>query len=652
MSVQFGLWDFDHRSVAPKDIADIRSTLASYASEGILEYSANGVQLLYLPFHVTPLSDLEKQPFLSTSGQVCLWDGRLDNRQELIGLLGAELRRDLTDVAIAAAALEAWGTSALAKLIGDWALSLWNPKERSVLLAKDFLGAKSLYYTVRENSFAWSTLIDPLLLPKNRPFCLQEEYLAGWLSHFPGTHLTPFVGIHSVPPASYVLFRPKNATVRQYWKFDPHKRIRYRDDGQYQEHFRTVFGESVRRRLCSKTAVLADLSGGMDSSSIVCMADALMAGGFEETPRLDTISYYDDSEPNWDEAPFFEKVELQRGRPGHHVALNFRLHWHPAFDPHVFAATPASGINLSEHAEYESELRSGRYRVLLQGIGGDETMGGVPTPMPELADLLAAGRMLAFLHQLMSWAMAQKIPALHLLTGVLREFLPTCFSHDLPARPTWLRAPFERRNRRALNAYPRRFSFFGSLPSFQANMVALDSLRRQIACLGLSPQFPVERRYPYLDRDLLEFLYAVPREQLVRPHQRRSLMRRSLLGIVPTEILNRRRKAFIARAPLTSLQAELLPLLERTKNMTAECAGIVDGSAFRKSLREAVDGGELPIVPALRTLLVEAWLSHLESWNGHSLSTLHAFGSRPFSANVSQGIRNISSAGENPTGRR
>jgi asparagine synthase (glutamine-hydrolysing) len=651
MSVQFGLWNFDQRSVAPKDIADIRSTLASYASEGILEYSVNGIQLLYLPFHVTPVSDLEEQPFLSTSGQVYLWDGRLDNRQELIGLLGAELRGNLTDVAIAAAALEAWGTPALAKLVGDWALSIWNPKERSVLLAKDFLGAKSLHYTVQENALVWSTLLDPLLLPKNRPFCLQEEYLAGWFSHFPDTHLTPFVAIHSVPPASYVLFRPENATVRQYWKFDPHKRIRYRNDGEYEEHFRTVFGESVRRRLCSKTAVLADLSGGMDSSSIVCMADSLMAGGFRETPRLDTISYYDDSEPNWDEAPFFEKVEQQRGRPGHHVALNFQLHWHPAFDPQVFAGTPASGINLSEHAEYESHLRSGRYRVLLQGIGGDETMGGVPTPVPELADLLVAARMPTFVHQLISWAVARRIPALHLLTDVLREFLPTLFSRDLPARPTWLCPRFERRNRRGLNAYPRRFCFFGPLPSFQANMIALDSLRRQIACPGLSPQFPVERRYPYLDRDLLEFLYAVPREQLVRPHQRRSLMRRSLVGIVPPEILNRRRKAFIARAPLTSLRAELPPLLERSKNMSAERAGIVDGSAFRKSLTEAVDGGEFAIVPALRTLLVEAWLSHLESWNGHSLSPRFAIGSRPFLA-MMQDIHNISSAGENPTGRR
>ena len=57
----------------------------------------------------------------------------------------------------------------------------------------------------------------------------------------------------------------------------------------------------------------------MDSSSIVCMADTIIARGAAETPRLDTISYYDDSEPNWNERPYFTKVEEKRGRTGCHI---------------------------------------------------------------------------------------------------------------------------------------------------------------------------------------------------------------------------------------------------------------------------------------------------------------------------------------------
>ena len=651
MSVQYGLWRFNHACIEPKDIAHIRSTLAAYESEQVCEYSERDIHLIHLPFHVAPESEIEKQPFLSRSGRVVLWDGRLDNRQELMGSLSSELQGAFTDVAIAAAALDSWGIAALSKLIGDWALSVWNPQERTVLLAKDFLGAKSLYYTRGDKGFAWSTVIDPLFLFQPHSFRLQEEYLAGWFSHFPAAHLTPFVGIHSVPPSSYVLFRESQIAVRKYWNFDSSKTIFYRDDREYEEHFRTAFGESVRRRLRSKAPILAELSGGMDSSSIVCMADALAAGGFSEIPRIDTISYFENSEPNWNEAPYFEKVEQQRGRTGHHVAVDFKTHWHPSFQSTVFAATPDSGILVNRNVDYSSHVRSGGYRVLLQGIGGDEVLGGVPTPLPELADLLVRGRVRDFLQRLIEWAVARKTPALHLFLETISQFLPVVSNRQRDSWPTWLHPRFAKTNRKPLSGYAHRFCVLGPLPSFQANMAALESLRRQIACVGLTPGLAIERRYPYLDRDLLEYLYAIPREQLVRPNQRRSLMRRALSGIVPSEIIHRRRKAFIARAPLISIRSELPQLVERTKNMSLTRAGIVDEDVFRNLLVKASEGGELPVVQALRTLLLEAWLSHLELWTSRSFETPLTTTARGAAA-ASPFPLHISSAEENPIERR
>ena len=651
MSVQYGLWSFHHKSITPKDLAHIRATLSAYESETVCEYSDGDIQLIHLPFHVTPESEMERQPFQSRSGRVVLWDGRLDNRQELIGSLRSELQGASTDVAIVAAALDSWGISALSKLVGDWALSVWNPRERTVLLAKDFLGAMPLYYRKGEKGFAWSTILDPLFLFEQHSFRLQEEYLAGWFSHFPAAHLTPFAGIHSVPPSSYVLFRTSGIEVRQYWHFDAGKRILHRNDREYEEHFRTVFGESVRRRLRSKAPILAELSGGMDSSSIVCMADTLMARGFSEIPRVDTLSYFENSEPNWNEAPYFERVEQQRGRTGQHLAVDFGKHWHPSFDPAVFAATPDSGTMVTANSDYPSYVKSNGYRVLLQGVGGDEVLGGVPTPLPELANLLARGRVRNFLQQLLEWAVACKIPALHLVLETIGQFLPVLTRRERASWPVWLQPQFAEKNSKPLGGYARRFRVFGPLPSFQANMAALESLRRQIACVGLTPGLPIERRYPYLDRDLLEYLYAIPREQLVRPNQRRSLMRRALSGIVPSQILNRRRKAFMARAPLISIRSELPSLLERTENMNLHRAGVVDEEAFRKSLLEAFEGGEFPIVPAIRTLLLEAWLSHLERWTGGSSKTLSE--TKAVDVARTPWFRlQVSSAEENPIGRR
>ena len=319
------------------------------------------------------------------------WDGRLDNRAELISELRDSLTIDSTDVAIVATAYEKWGANCFAKLIGDWALSIWNPGNRSLILAKDPIGTRHLYYSFDNNQVTWSTILDPLVRLAGKTFALNEEYIAGWFSMFPAVHLTPCVGIHSVPPSSFVLLRPGKHAVSKYWDFDPEKKIRYRTDAEYEEHFRTVFAKAVQRKLRSDRPVLAELSGGRDSSSIVCMADTIVARGAADTPRLDTISYYDDSEPNWNERPYFTKVEEKRGRTGWHVNVGAQDPEEiPAPEPPPESAhgrfVPTPGYDGRTSPQFRMCMASQGNRVVLSGIGGDEVMGGVPTPAPELEE--------------------------------------------------------------------------------------------------------------------------------------------------------------------------------------------------------------------------------------------------------------------------
>src|SRR5256886_1508748 len=322
MSVQFGRWNFDGQSSEPEYVEKVSAILAPYGPDGNGKYSKAGVTILYHAFHTTRESRREVQPHVVPSGAALTWDGVLDNRKELIGELSGSLPADSTDVAIVAAAYEKWGGKFLTKLIGDWALSIWNPADRSVLLARDPIGTRHLYYTFENDYVAWCTILDPLVQLAGKTFEICREYIAGWFVPpvFPAPHLTPYVGVHDVPPSSFVQLRQgKRNTVAKYWDFDPGKKIRYRTDTEYEEHFRAVFAQAVQRKLRSDRPVLAELSGGMDSSSIVCMADTVIARCQAECPRLDTISNYDDSEPNWNERPYFTKVEGKRGRTGWHV---------------------------------------------------------------------------------------------------------------------------------------------------------------------------------------------------------------------------------------------------------------------------------------------------------------------------------------------
>src|SRR5437879_11452533 len=107
---------------------------------------------------------------------------------------------------------------------------------------------------------------------------------------------------------------------------------------------------------------------------------------------------------------------------------------------------------------------------------------------------------------------------------------------------------------------------------------------------GLPVQQPYEERYPYLDRGLLEFMFAIPREQLVRPTQRRSLMRRALVGIVPDEILNRKMKAFVARAPMVAISNDWAHFVAMTQNMLVSSLGIVDSERISDALQKVRRG--------------------------------------------------------------
>jgi len=146
------------------------------------------------------------------------------------------------------------------------------------------------------------------------------------------------------------------------------------------------------------------------------------------------------------------------------------------------------------------------------------------------------------------------------------------------------------------------------LPSFQGDISTLEVLRRQIACSSLSSDLLCEKRYPYLDRELLEFLSAIPPEQLVRPGQRRSLMRRALINTVPYELLNRKRKAFVARGPIVHIAAEWPHLLELSKNLLLSSLGIVDSLHFVEALQRTRQGADVPVIPLMRTLGIELWL--------------------------------------------
>jgi asparagine synthase (glutamine-hydrolysing) len=130
----------------------------------------------------------------------------------------------------------------------------------------------------------------------------------------------------------------------------------------------------------------------MDSSSIVCISDRILSeSGASLDEFLDTVSYFDDSEPNWDERRYFTVVEAQRGKAGIHLNIAAEDRSFEPMDLNIDIRPCMPGIDRYaawRQRQLAEAMAVRNYRVILSGIGGDEVLGGVPTPLPELADYL------------------------------------------------------------------------------------------------------------------------------------------------------------------------------------------------------------------------------------------------------------------------
>jgi asparagine synthase (glutamine-hydrolysing) len=289
MSVQAGIWNFDGEPVSRESLMKISQATAEYGPDGETIHIDTNIGMLYRPFHTTAESRLERQPYLVGTCQMITWDGRLDNQDELIPELQNDLGPDHTDIAIVAAVFLKWGVKGFSRLIGDWALAILDPRHKELILARDYIGARHLFYFPTPNGVSWCSHLAPLALSGKR-LTISDEYVAGYLGFQPDAHLTPYRQILSVPPGKWVRISDSKTTIQPYWAFNFRTKTRFRTDTEYEEQFRILFRWAVRRRLRADGPVLMQLSGGWDSSSLVCIADDILLRGEAETPRVDTFS--------------------------------------------------------------------------------------------------------------------------------------------------------------------------------------------------------------------------------------------------------------------------------------------------------------------------------------------------------------------------
>lgn len=618
MSALGGIYNFNGTPLDRQTLNELAMALASSGPDGGSEFVSTDVALIYRAFHTNEESRRETQPLVSANGRVLCWDGRLDSRDELLPILRDELFGDHSDAAIALAAYERWGRDFLSTLVGDFALSLWDPAIRTLLLARDPVGPRPLFYYGSNDRIIWTSELAALVDLPGIPLEVNDEYVAGYLTRLFDGGLTPYKGIHAVPPGNAVVVRNSRINATRYWALGCRQKLRYKTDAEYEEHFRHLFREAVRCRLRADGPVWAMLSGGLDSSAIVCMADDILGRGEAAAPGLETVSFVYDGSPSADEREFLCCLEEKRGRIGHHVREtgypplasrpDEKRHYGPDFLD-CFVARHKAMLDL---------MRRGAARVLLTGHGGDEMLLSSQNPSSELQDLLVQTRVLQLHRALQTWSKALKTPYIKLLLRnailpLLPESLQVVFADGDNKVPFWYDEQFVRTMnlRERLVGCPDDFSI--QLPSDRNNAAGFLSIVSATSRASYRASGCVEVSHPYLHRPLVDFLHAIPLEQKVRPGETRSLMRRSLRDLLPEKILNRKDKKGPTEALLRAIARESVQLRAMFENAQVCSYGYMNAEALLKALDRARHGCEKESFALIQTISLEFWLRSLRS---------------------------------------
>jgi len=612
MSAQTGIWNFEGELIDVRLLIELSKSISEYGPDGEKTYLNHNIGIVFRPLHTTSESYLEHQPYICSSGRIITWDGRLDNRKELIGRLCNDMGESVTDVAIVAATIRRWGTGAFARLTGDWALSVWDPSEKILILARDYIGCRRLFYYQNPRKVIWSSCLTALTQCGER-LSLCNEYIAGDLSLHIAGHLTPFQEIYSVPAGGFVRIREGHVAVHRYWAFEPGRKTRYTSDAEYEEEFRFLFRQAVRRRLRSQSPVLADLSGGYDSSSIVCMADDILNKEGAKAPRLDTFSYSYVDEPEGDDVLYFTKVEERIGRTGHHAQISGSGDSFSTEFPKS-AATPVFLGRREVDVARSEVIKRGEYRVTLSGIGGDEFLGQSLDPHVVMGDSLVQLRLGALVKQLASWSVLLRRSWVQLLEETLVRLAPTTVRALIEKEgriEPWLNSKFARKYRISRLLLPAAQGPWFWRPSGK-HFVQKHAMLVHI--LNNYPPRYAETRYPFLDQNLAEYLMSVPSDQLYRPGNRRSLMRRALAGILPAGILTRRTKQIESRCYCLTVRKHWRTLEAMFASPFSSSLGYINRSQFESTLVD-VKAGKMPPNSNLflTALFLELWLRDVVS---------------------------------------
>jgi asparagine synthase (glutamine-hydrolysing) len=527
------------------------------------EWSGEALALGMRSLPTTPESRREQQPVaLDEDRYVIVADARIDNRESLLATLGTDRQQasSMTDAELILTCYRRWGSECVARLLGDYALAIWDASRQTMLCARDHFGVRPLYYFYRPGEvFAFASEIPALLSHEAVSKEINELEVARHLGLPLETDLgaTYYSSIRKLPPSHVLTISIGGGlSEKRYWQLDPLREVTYETDDEYAGALRSAFVEAVRCRTRSATPVASMLSGGIDSSAITVVAARLLEQ--EDRGPLHTLSAVYPQIPESDESRYIQEV-LKRCKTASYQMEGDSLSPIAEIDRMnaiVGGATWGPNLYLNWHLYGASAERGAR--VVLDGYDGDITLSHGKGYLLELA---TAGRWLKLGREAVPYSHRSGTAAIPAYAGLVDFGLRHRHGNSLALRlarrlvrrdreSSWSRSASSR-NRTVNEEFASRFTDRISEtpePGFTERHYHWRSLNRQmlLETLGwieaLGAGRGVEVRFPFFDVRLVELCLAFPGPQKLRSGWTRYGFRRAMEGILPTAIQWRQAK--------------------------------------------------------------------------------------------------------------
>ena len=487
------------------------------------------------------------QPLYSDDRNLALvFNGEIYNHAELRRELEQKGRRFVThhsDTEVILRGFEEWGRNVVDHLTGMFAFAISDHERGELFLARDRLGIKPLYYVDGPGGFAFASELKALFQDAAVPRRPAADALRRFLLfrvHDDGEE-TFFEGVKRLLPAHTMLVRPDGIVkVERYWSPPVNPEFASsRSDDDYAREFASRFDEVVKRHLISDVPVGVPLSGGLDSSGVVSTMSRLMSSGTDlHTAGLYTFSALYPGQ-SIDESEYIREVEHAVGSIPHYVYPKLDEFWNEITEWIWYQEEPT--IASAPYAYYSVyRLASEHVKVMVSGNGGDELLAGyIPYFRAYLSSALAQRHYLAAAREIVKGRDLYKKYA----GDLIRSKLPGRTTNPVNAREL-LRAG----SAGTTAHFAAHTNLNERLASDVLQYSTPDLLRYEDKN---SMAFSIEARVPFLDHELVEFIFSLPIDQKIKGGWNRAVYRNAMKGRMPEKNRLRRSKIGFTNPDIT-----------------------------------------------------------------------------------------------------